>query len=421
MDSAVIKLQKKVIVPIFLLLLITQVIQPSKVWMVLLVGVTVLTGVSYFWARSLKNGLKLTREMRFGWSQVGDHLQERFYLTNEGWAPAVWITVWDHSDLAGYRASTVMDIGGNAVRHWFKSGVCERRGLFTIGPTSLRTGDPFGIFDVWLEYSATSNMMVMPPIVSLPAIQVAPGGRAGEGDSLARALEQTVSAAGVREYQPGDSLRYVHWPTTVRLGAYYVRTFDSTPASDYWIFLDLNQEVQTGEGEEATEEQGIILAASLANRFLESGRAVGLAAQGESLIWDIPRLEETQKWHILRSLALAEPGERSLEDLLSGARGSLKYTSSLVIITPDLSGDWLDPLLLYIQRGIIPTVLLLDTPENRGEEDRSWIQERLYELQIKFYLIGPDYLNRAERKPALNGERQEEVVEARKMSWRPLR
>lgn len=420
MESADIKFRKKIVIPLFLVLLVTQIIQPSKVWMVLLVGITVLTGISFLWARSLKNGLKLTREMRFGWSQVGDHLQERFYLTNEGWAPAVWMTVWDHSDLAGYRASTVMDIGGNAVRHWFKTGVCERRGLFTIGPTSLRTGDPFGIFDVWLDYSATANMMVMPPIVSLPTILVAPGGRAGEGDSLTRALEQTVSASGVREYQPGDSLRFIHWPTTVRRGEYYVRTFDSTPASDYWIFLDLYQQVQVGEGEEATEEHGIILAASLANRFLEGGRAVGLAAQGETLIWDLPRLEETQKWQILRSLALAEPGEKSLEELLSGARGSLKYTSSLVIITPDLSGNWLDPLLLYIQRGIVPTVLLLDAPGFGGGGDLEWIQDRLYELNIRFYVIGPDYLNRAERKLPARREEGQQGLEARKMSWRPL-
>jgi uncharacterized protein (DUF58 family) len=420
MDSAVIKLRQKILIPLWLVLLISQIIQPSKVWMVLLVGITLLGGLGYFWARSLKNGLKLTREMRFGWSQVGDHLQERFYLSNEGWAPAVWMTVWDHSDLAGYRASTVMDIGGNAVRHWFKSGVCERRGLFTIGPTSLRTGDPFGLFDVWLDYSATSNMMVMPPIVSLPAIQVAPGGRVGEGDSLARALEQTVSASGVREYQDGDSLRFVHWPTSIRRGTYYVRTFDSTPASDYWIFLDLFEGVQVGEGEQATEEHGIILAASLANRFLDSGRAVGLAAQGESLIWDTPRLEESQKWQILRSLALAEPGQKPLKELLAGARGALKYTSSLVIITPDLTGAWLDPLLLYIQRGIIPTVLLLDAPGFGGEGDLSWIQDRLYELSIKFYLIGPDFLDRAERKPALNGGQQQDTREARKMSWRPL-
>lgn len=420
METAQIKLQRLEIIPITTVLMIMQIIQPGKVWMILLVGMVVLTAVSYAWARSLRAGLTLTREIRFGWSQVGDHLQERFRLSNEGWAPGVWIAVWDHSDLAGYRASTIVDLGGNAGRHWFKSGVCERRGLFTIGPTSLRTGDPFGLFDVRLEYPDTSHMMVMPPVVSLPAIQVAPGGRVGEGDSLAAALEHTVSASGVREYQPGDSLRYIHWPTTVRRGSYYVRTFDTTPASDYWIFLDLYQDVQAGEGDDATQEHAIILAASLTNRFIEGGKAVGLAGEGGGLIWEPPRLEESQKWQILRSLALAGEGDRPLADLLEGARRSLKHRSSLIVITPDLSGDWLDPLLLYLQRGIVPTVLLLDTPAFGGKGNLEKIQRRLVELEIRFYVIDSEFMDRAEKQALVDREMAEERIEARKMLWRPI-
>lgn len=420
MENSRIELQNKFLVPLLIVLLIMQIIQPNKVWMVLLVGIVTLIGSSYFWARSLQYGLHLTREMRFGWSQVGDYLQERFYLNNEGWAPALWIAVWDHSDLAGYQASTIMDIGGNAVRHWFKKGVCEKRGLYTLGPTSLRTGDPFGIFDVWLEYADTSNMMVMPPIVSLPAIQVAPGGRIGEGDSKDKSLDRTVSAAGVREYQPGDSLRFIHWPTTVRRGKYYVRTFDSNPASDYWIFLDLFAGVQAGEGERATEEHSIILAASLTNRFIEGGKEVGLAGHGERLIWETPLLEETQKWKILRALALAKLGTKSLAETLTGARRSLKYRSSLILITPDLSGDWLDPLLLYMQRGIVPTVLLLDAPAFGGSGDLPGIKRRLYELNIRFYVIDPEFLDRAEKRGISLDKRREGLVEARKMSWRSI-
>jgi len=420
METAQIKLQRLEIIPITTVLMVMQIIQPGKAWMVLLVGMVVLTAVSYAWARSLMAGLTLTREIRFGWSQVGDHLQERFRLSNEGWAPGVWIAVWDHSDLAGYRASTVVGLGGNAGRHWFKSGVCERRGLYTIGPTSLRTGDPFGLFDVRLEYPDTSHMMVMPPVVSLPAIQVAPGGRVGEGDSLAAALEHTVSASGVREYQPGDSLRYIHWPTTVRRGSYYVRTFDTTPASDYWIFLDLYQDVQAGEGDDATQEHAIILAASLTNRFIEGGKAVGLAGEGGGLIWEPPRLEESQKWQILRSLALAGEGDRPLADLLEGARRSLKHRSSLIVITPDLTGDWLNPLLLYLQRGIVPTVLLLDTPAFGGKGNLEKIQRRLVELEIRFYVIGPEFMDRAEKQALVDREMAEERIEARKMLWRPI-
>ena len=59
--------------------------------MIMLVGLATMLLVSYSWAVSLRENLTMTREMRFGWSQVGDHLQERFNLDNASWAPAIWI------------------------------------------------------------------------------------------------------------------------------------------------------------------------------------------------------------------------------------------------------------------------------------------------------------------------------------------
>jgi hypothetical protein len=83
------KLKYKVIPYIIPILLINQLVSPRKVWMILLVGLVTALGISYYWALSLKTKLSLSREMRFGWSQVGDHLQERFNLDNNGWAPAI--------------------------------------------------------------------------------------------------------------------------------------------------------------------------------------------------------------------------------------------------------------------------------------------------------------------------------------------
>jgi hypothetical protein len=94
------------------LLLLLQLLTPYRGWMILLVGLGGAWLVSYLWARSLERGLELTREMRFGWRQVGDHLQERFTLVNRGWAPALWVTVSDHSNLPGYEVSTTRPVGG---------------------------------------------------------------------------------------------------------------------------------------------------------------------------------------------------------------------------------------------------------------------------------------------------------------------
>jgi uncharacterized protein (DUF58 family) len=285
----------------------------------------------------------------------------------------------------------------------------------------LHTGDPLGLFEVTIHYPATSNMMVMPPIVYLPKIQIAPGGKIGEGINTVKSWDHTVTASGVREYHPGDSLRYIHWPTSARRNELFVRTFDSTPTSDQWIFMDMNANVHAGEGDDASEEHGIILSASMMNWALENGRAVGFGANGSQLSWFQPRMDEAQKWTILRALALLDKGDEPVEKLLEAARQSLRFRSSVIVITADLSGDWLVPLLLMRKKGIVPTVLLLDAPSFGGVGSADDVLDQLVSQGVDHYLIGPDFLNDAEKdlSPATQ-KRREEYKEARNVHWRPL-
>jgi len=73
------------------LLVVLQLIFPSRAWAVALAMLGGAWAISFLWARSLARNLQLTREMRFGWAQVGDRLQERFMLVNRGWAPGLWV------------------------------------------------------------------------------------------------------------------------------------------------------------------------------------------------------------------------------------------------------------------------------------------------------------------------------------------
>lgn len=331
-----------------------------KGWSVLLIGLGAAFLLSYIWARSLANGLSLKREMRFGWAQVGDHLEERFTLVNRSRFPALWVEILDQTNMPNYWANQVRGIGANAESRWYVRSVCSHRGLYTFGPTSLSTKDPLGFFTVTIHDPTSTTMMVMPPVVTLPPIQVAPGGRAGEGTPRINAPERTVSSASVREYTPGDSLRWIHWPTSARRNDLYVRIFEGAPAGDWWIILDLDEAVQVGGGLESTEEHGVILTASLANLGMRSGRSVGMISHGKELVWLPPNMSDEHNWSILRELALIEPGTKSLSDLLDIVRPGLSQNTSLIVITPDVSGKWVEPLIGIRRHQIVPTVLLFD-------------------------------------------------------------
>jgi uncharacterized protein (DUF58 family) len=405
------RLQSPYWLGLFPFLFLLQLLFPSRVWVVLLVGLGGAWLVAFIWANELRHNLRLKREMRFGWAQVGDRLEERFTLQNPGWLPAVWVEVVDRSTLPGYQVSQVTAVASQSINSWKTLGECTRRGLYTLGPTSFRTSDPLGLFDVNIDVPGSTELMVMPPVVPLPGIDIAPGGRAGDGRrARPDAFERTVSASSVRKYLPGDNPHWIHWPLSTRHQELYVRQFDSTPASDWWIFLDLEQKAQFGQGWNTTAEHGIILAASIADRGLRAGHPVGLVTAGEDLVWLPPKNALEQRTSILHSLALASPGDTNLAALLETARPALRRGASLILITPSLDEEWLKPLSLCVRVRLIPTVLLFDPPSYGRIGDITHTQLQLAHLGVDPFIVRRELLDRPEAHPGHQGEWQFHVT-----------
>jgi uncharacterized protein (DUF58 family) len=400
------------ILPILLAIsLVMQILDASNVWVVMIVGLGTCLVVSYLWIRSLAQNLHLNRAMRFGWAQVGDRLEERFTLENDGWAACLWVEIHDNSNLPGYQANLVTGVDGRSHSEWRTDAICSRRGLFTIGPTSLTTGDPFGLFTLEMKDPASRLVMVLPPIVPLPAIEVAPGGRSGSGRPRLNAPERTVSASSVRQYVPGDNLHSIHWKTTARRGSLFVRLFDGTPTGDWRIILDLDQAVQAGQDWDSTEEHGVVLAASLADRGLRLRRSVGLAVNGKETTWLASQAGENQRWDILRALAVVHPGSRPLGEFLHLVEKDIRPNTSLVLITPSLEESWFEALLPLVWRGVIPTILLLDAASfnSAGSTTEPSVSKpgilpvHLASFGINSYTITRDLLDKAEAHPGREG------------------
>jgi len=423
------RVRSRVLPLLLLVMLIMEFLDPYRGWVVVLVGFGGAWLISFIWARGLARGVHLKREMRYGWAQVGDQLEERFTLTNQSWLPGIWVEIIDHSTLPDYRPSLVTGVGSNGTNSWRTRGICTQRGLFTLGPTQLKTGDPFGFFSIQIDDLATVSLMVMPPVIPLPFIAVAPGNQAGEGRQPTQALERTVSTSTIRPYLPGDSLHHIHWRLSARHDQLLVRLFDHTPSSDWWIILDMNHLVQLGTGQDSTEENSIILAASLADRGLRLQHAVGMVAYGQHAVWLPPKTGPLRRWEILRALTIIHPGEGSLADVLSRSLSAIQRRASLVIITADADGDWLEALLPFTWSGMQPTVLLLDPPSFGGETNPRLLTKALIQCGIPHYLISRNLFDRPEAHPGTAGRwewrisatgRAVPIKRPKDMEWRDL-
>jgi uncharacterized protein (DUF58 family) len=356
-----------------------QLVIPSRVWVALFFCLAGALGLGYFWARQLLTKVAVTREQYYGWGHVGDLLEERFSVRNQSFLPVLWVEIDDQSDLPGYTARSVRSVGGRETIHWRTEGICRQRGLFTLGPWQAQMSDPFGLFQVTFNFPHSQSILIYPPVVHLPSIQLPKGAATGSGRTSRRALEVTANAAGVRAYAPGDSLNRVHWRTTARLDTLMVKTFDLEPSGDLWIVLDMDAAVQAGEGEESTEEYGVILASSLADRLLRQNRAVGLVAYGTTGPRDAPGPEprpllvlpqkgQAQQWRILQALAVVRAGGNwPLGRVLAEMDHNLGRGMTLAVITPSCDPEWVSGLLPPMRRGVAPTVVLLE-PASFGQK-----------------------------------------------------
>jgi|SRR6266571_3052619 len=317
--------------------------------------------LSWLWARYSLRKLIFRRTASSTRVQVGDIFDERLMLDNESVMPKLWVQIADGSTLPRHRAGYVASMGGRKRAAWRARTECKQRGRFQLGPVTAASGDPFGLFRRQVVLTTPRELLVLPRVLPITSFVLFTGGLPGRGRSSQRALQTTTNATTIRDYMTGDALNRIHWRSSAHYNKLMVKEFDLDPAVDAWIFLDLHDSVQAGEGEHSTEEYGVTIAATIATYLLRQDLSVGMivnAAQREFLSLD---RGDRQVERVLELLAVvkAGPGPDLKEALALDALHFGRNTVAIVI-TPSTSRDWHDGLRHLQRRGVKVAVIGLD-------------------------------------------------------------
>jgi uncharacterized protein (DUF58 family) len=378
-------------------LLLLQIFSPAPAIMFVLIVILGVLGISYLWASQMVRGISVQRQRRYGWAQVGDVIEERFILHNDSLFPMLWAELRDMSNLPGYNASRAIGLGARSSTRWTTEGICERRGIYTLGPIHVQSGDPFGLFAVTLEHGYTETFVVYPPVAALPPLLEPYGMARGTARTNVRSLDLTTNASSVRHYVAGDALNRIHWRSTARRSTseqeeIFVKEFDLEPSGDVWLTLDLDASVQAGEDLESTEEYGVVLAASMAHAMLRDNHAVGLIAYGKEPTIIRPQKGQLQLWEILRVLAgVHAVSEYSLGQVIGLIEPVVGRGMSMAIITPSTSPEWIKTVGQMLRHGIHVTTLLLDARTFGGDGETRGVVAALADLGVAAHTIGQGF------------------------------
>ncbi len=263
---------------------------------------------------------------------------------------------------------------------------CSARGVFSFGPVTLRSGDPFGILTREQQVEHLDTILVYPPILPIERFGLPSRYPFGEHAAPRRLLEDPLRVAGVRDWAPGDELRRVHWKATARALTLQSKVYEPTTTWTLALFLNVNSYPNPVLGiNPALLELVIAAAASIGAWATEQGYAVGLYSNGTQAITEVdeplpaagedrakesflaarvrlpPSSRPEQLPRLLEALARLIPYFGSpLEELLVREQTHLPLGTTVVVlstataITPAL----LDALLQMRARGYVVTVLL---------------------------------------------------------------
>jgi uncharacterized protein (DUF58 family) len=271
---------------------------------------------------------------------------------------------------------------------WTVSGVCHRRGLNTIGSLAMVSGDSTGLLRLEYRVGQPQDIVVYPATIELSRTLVQGQATGGEIAETGQLVGHSPTAFMVRQYMPGDSLTRIHWPTTARMNQLMTKEFEGAGINEVWLFVDLQEAVQAGAGEDSTEEYMVTIAASLAKGLIQDGHAVGLISHGDGFSRFAPAKDSNHLWVLLRDLALARArGRIPLSTILSQESGNMGAGTVAVVIAP-WPGQGLGTLFQFLlRRGILVVPIFLDASSFGRLPDSRWLSDARSELQEWAFLI----------------------------------
>lgn len=181
--------------------------------------------------------------------------------------------------------------------------IFPRRGIYRQEAFRIVTRFPFGFLQKARRVDLKSEALVYPSVEpTRDFFEVLPGMQ-GALESLAKGGGQDLYA--LRDYQPRDSSRHVHWKASARLGSLMVREFTREEDCRVILVLDPHMPGRLAPAEaDARFERAVTMCAALAWHFYERNAVLQFRTAG----FETPLGEaEAVIFDILRHLATAKP------------------------------------------------------------------------------------------------------------------
>jgi uncharacterized protein (DUF58 family) len=190
-----------------------------------------------------------------------------------------------------------------------------------------------------------------------------------QGDYRSLFYGYGVDFADLREYQPGDDVRYIDWNVTARLATPYIRQYVEDREVTAWFLLDLSPSMDFGSAQSLKRAVLIDCVATLARLLTRHGNRVGAIFYGSRVEKTIPAA--SGRLHVLRLIndllkqpQLPRAPFTDLSPLIEAGLYAIRRRTLVFIVSDFISAPgWDRALRLLNQRHEVIAIRLWDPRE----------------------------------------------------------
>jgi uncharacterized protein (DUF58 family) len=334
------------------------------------VGLVLVSLAALVWTQLLARPLRLHRSLDRDRPLEGDDVVVRVELETDGGVLPGSVTLHDPAGGLGERDVTVPRDGKRLRTAYRVSRVPRGRYRFTDAEVAIE--DPFGLARREQPLPDTGTLLVYPRLAKLATLFSERGLRShGAGRVLLR-RSAGFELHSVREYQSGESLRRVHWPSTARRRQLMVKELEDAPRDEVVVVLDAQEGFSAGERPDSSFDAQVRAAGSILWTHARRARNARLVVTSRSGAETVSVRSYERDWpRAMEALASAEQdGRRAIEAVVADDAGVTARASDLVVVTPALRPMLVETLIARAVGRQQVSVVYVDLPSFDGRHRR---------------------------------------------------
>jgi uncharacterized protein (DUF58 family) len=255
--------------------------------------------VAIVYVRRWRPNLEVSRRLASSTVHDGETTTVTLLLDNASKRSASRVTLEDDVNRLGVAVFEVARLkGGRSATATYRV-TCRPRGVYRVGPAQVKVNDPLGLAETGSQAGPADRIVVYPAVEELTGFPIVrgqdPAMQASRPEHARRGGEDFYT---LREYQRGDDLRRVHWPSSARTDKLMIRQLETPWQSRALVLLDVRSRVY--ESDEAFET-AVSGAASVVTHLVKSGFDADLWAG------DPQTIDATRYGTAMEKLALVAP------------------------------------------------------------------------------------------------------------------